>query len=64
MQDEPPRKSRRLARVKVRSLSSPGGYIERGETDKTTDWAKFEQASGCKVNVKTANTSDEMVALR
>ena len=24
---------------------------------------KFEQATGCKVNVKTANTSDEMVAL-
>jgi putative spermidine/putrescine transport system substrate-binding protein len=40
------------------------GYIERGETDKAFDWVtKFEQASGCKVNVKTANTSDEMVAL-
>ncbi len=40
------------------------GYIERGETDKTFDWVtKFEAASGCKVNVKTANTSDEMVAL-
>lgn len=40
------------------------GYIERGETMKEFDWVtKFEQASGCKVNVKTANTSDEMVAL-
>lgn len=40
------------------------GYIERGETDATFDWVtKFEAASGCKVNVKTANTSDEMVAL-
>lgn len=40
------------------------GYIERGETDKAFDWVtKFEAASGCKVNVKTANTSDEMVAL-
>ncbi len=40
------------------------GYIERGETDKDYDWVtKFEQSSGCKVNVKTANTSDEMVAL-
>lgn len=40
------------------------GYIERGETDKKFDWVtKFEEASGCKVNVKTANTSDEMVAL-
>jgi len=40
------------------------GYIERGETDAAYDWVtKFEAASGCKVNVKTANTSDEMVAL-
>jgi len=40
------------------------GYIERGETDKAFDWVtKFEEATGCKVNVKTANTSDEMVAL-
>ena len=40
------------------------GYIERGETDKAFDWAtKFEAESGCKINVKTANTSDEMVAL-
>lgn len=40
------------------------GYVERGETDKAYDWVtKFEEASGCKVSVKTANTSDEMVAL-
>ncbi len=40
------------------------GYIERGETDPAYDWVtKFEAASGCKVSVKTANTSDEMVAL-
>ena len=40
------------------------GYLERGETDASFDWVtKFEQTSGCKVNVKTANTSDEMVAL-
>jgi putative spermidine/putrescine transport system substrate-binding protein len=40
------------------------GYIERGESDKAFDWVtKFEQSSGCKVSVKTANTSDEMVAL-
>ena len=40
------------------------GYIERGETDEAFDWVtKFEEATGCKVNVKTANTSDEMVAL-
>ncbi len=40
------------------------GYIERGETDKNFDWVtKFEEKTGCKVQVKTANTSDEMVAL-
>jgi putative spermidine/putrescine transport system substrate-binding protein len=40
------------------------GYIERGETDKAYDWVSdFEKETGCKVNVKTANTSDEMVSL-
>ena len=40
------------------------GYIERGESDPAYDWVtKFEAATQCKVNVKTANTSDEMVAL-
>ncbi|MGB0808237.1 MAG: ABC transporter substrate-binding protein [bacterium] len=40
------------------------GYIERGETMKEFDWVtKFEEATGCMVKVKTANTSDEMVAL-
>jgi putative spermidine/putrescine transport system substrate-binding protein len=40
------------------------GYIERGETDKNYDWVtQFEKESGCKVNVKTAATSDEMVQL-
>ena len=40
------------------------GYIERGATDKAYDWVTdFEKKSGCKVNVKTAGTSDEMVAL-
>jgi putative spermidine/putrescine transport system substrate-binding protein len=40
------------------------GYIERGETDKNFDWVtSFEKDTGCKVNVKTAATSDEMVTL-
>ena len=40
------------------------GYIERGETMENFDWVtKFEEATGCSVQVKTANTSDEMVAL-
>src|ERR1700736_4748371 len=34
------------------------GYIERGATDKAYDWV-----TGCKVNVKVAGTSDEMVTL-
>ncbi|MCY1015677.1 ABC transporter substrate-binding protein [Pyxidicoccus sp. MSG2] len=40
------------------------GYIERGATDKQYDWVtQFEKDTGCKVNVKTAATSDEMVSL-
>lgn len=40
------------------------GYIERGATDKKFDWVTdFEKKTSCKVNVKTAGTSDEMVAL-
>lgn len=40
------------------------GYIERGETDAAYDWVtSFEAETGCMVNVKTAATSDEMVAL-
>jgi len=39
-------------------------YLERGETDKNYDWVTdFETKSGCKVNVKTATTSEEMLAL-
>jgi putative spermidine/putrescine transport system substrate-binding protein len=40
------------------------GYIERGESDKNYDWVTgFEQETGCKVTVKTAGSSDEMVSL-
>jgi putative spermidine/putrescine transport system substrate-binding protein len=46
------------------SIVAWAGYIERGETDKAYDWVtEFEKSTGCKVSVKTANTSDEMVAL-
>jgi putative spermidine/putrescine transport system substrate-binding protein len=39
-------------------------YIERGETDKNYDWVTdFEAKTGCKVNVRTATTSEEMLAL-
>jgi putative spermidine/putrescine transport system substrate-binding protein len=40
------------------------GYAEDGSTDPTVDWVTpFEDATGCKVNVKTGNSSDEMVQL-
>ncbi len=40
------------------------GYLERGESDKAYDWVTpFEKQTGCKVEVKTAGTSDEMVTL-
>jgi len=46
------------------SIVAWAGYIERGETDPNYDWVtKFEEETGCKVSVKTAATSDEMVAL-
>jgi putative spermidine/putrescine transport system substrate-binding protein len=40
------------------------GYIESGASDKAYDWVTdFEKATSCKVNVKTAASSDEMVTL-
>jgi putative spermidine/putrescine transport system substrate-binding protein len=40
------------------------GYIESGTTDPGYDWVtQFTSDTGCAVNVKTAGTSDEMVAL-
>jgi len=40
------------------------GYIERGANDKNYDWVtQFETETGCKVTVKDAATSDEMVTL-
>lgn len=40
------------------------GYAENGSTDPKVDWVTpFTQATGCKVNVKIGNTSDEMVTL-
>ena len=40
------------------------GYAENGSTDPAVNWVKpFEDQTGCKVNVKIGNTSDEMVTL-
>ena len=46
------------------SIVAWAGYIEEGLTDPAYDWVTgFEAESGCDVQVKTAATSDEMVAL-
>jgi putative spermidine/putrescine transport system substrate-binding protein len=40
------------------------GYVEDGSTDPSVDWVSdFEKQTGCKVNSKIGNTSDEMVTL-
>ncbi len=46
------------------SLIAWAGYVEDGTTDPKVDWVtSFEKESGCQVNVKVGNTSDEMVTL-
>ena len=40
------------------------GYVERGSNDPNYDWVTdFEKTTGCKVTVKDAASSDEMVSL-
>jgi putative spermidine/putrescine transport system substrate-binding protein len=46
------------------NLIAWAGYAEDGSNDKSVDWVHpFEKQTGCKVNTKTAGTSDEMVSL-
>ena len=46
------------------NLVAWAGYVEDGSTDPAVDWVTgFEKETGCKVNVKIGNTSDEMVQL-
>jgi putative spermidine/putrescine transport system substrate-binding protein len=46
------------------NLIAWAGYAEDGSTDPKVDWVTpFEKATGCQVNVKVGNTSDEMVTL-
>jgi len=46
------------------NLVAWAGYVEDGSTDPKVDWVSdFEQQTGCQVNVKVGNTSDEMVTL-
>ena len=46
------------------NLIAWAGYVEDGSTDPAVDWVSdFEKETGCQVNVKIGNTSDEMVTL-
>ncbi len=46
------------------NLIAWAGYVEDGSTDPKVDWVTpFEKKTGCQVNVKVGNTSDEMVTL-
>ncbi len=46
------------------NLIAWAGYVEDGTTDPKVDWVSdFEAETGCNVNVKIGNTSDEMVTL-
>ncbi|MEI7915031.1 MAG: ABC transporter substrate-binding protein [Mycobacteriaceae bacterium] len=46
------------------SLVAWPGYAEDGSNDPKVDWVHpFENETGCKVNIKIGNTSDEMVQL-
>ena len=46
------------------NLIAWAGYVEDGTTDPAVDWVSdFEAETGCTVNVKIGNTSDEMVTL-
>ena len=46
------------------NLIAWAGYVEDGSTDPAVDWVSdFEADTGCQVNVKIGNSSDEMVQL-
>ena len=57
--------ARRSARARARSTSSPGPATPRTAptTRRSTGSTRSRQQTGCKVNVKIGNTSDEMVQL-
>jgi putative spermidine/putrescine transport system substrate-binding protein len=46
------------------NLIAWSGYVESGENDPKYDWVTpFEKRTGCRINVKYGDTSDEMVTL-
>jgi putative spermidine/putrescine transport system substrate-binding protein len=65
---KPPSKIKPLAKLGAGegklNIIAWAGYAEDGSTDPKVDWVTpFEQQTGCQVNVKIGNTSDEMVTL-
>jgi putative spermidine/putrescine transport system substrate-binding protein len=65
---KPPSKAKPLAKLGAGegqvNIIAWAGYAEDGSTDPKVDWVTpFEQKTGCQVNVKIGNTSDEMVTL-
>jgi putative spermidine/putrescine transport system substrate-binding protein len=65
---KPPSKQQALAKLGAGegklNIIAWAGYAEDGSTDPKVDWVTpFEQKTGCQVNVKIGNTSDEMVTL-
>ncbi|MBY0290744.1 MAG: ABC transporter substrate-binding protein [Mycobacteriaceae bacterium] len=66
--DEPPPKLEPMEAVGdgegELNLIAWAGYAEDGSNDSSADWVTpFERQTGCQVNVKVGNTSDEMVQL-
>jgi putative spermidine/putrescine transport system substrate-binding protein len=46
------------------NLIAWAGYVEDGSTDPDVDWVTdFEKETGCQVEVKIGNTSDDIVCL-
>jgi putative spermidine/putrescine transport system substrate-binding protein len=65
---QPPKKIEPLAKLGAGegklNIIAWAGYAEDGSSDPKVDWVTpFEQKTGCQVNVKIGNTSDEMVTL-
>ena len=64
----PPKKIEPLAKLGAGegklNIIAWAGYAEDGSSDPKVDWVTpFEKKTGCQVNVKIGNTSDEMVTL-
>lgn len=63
--DDKPKAQESLGKTEGKlNIIAWAGYAEDGSTDPKVDWVTpFEKQTGCQVNVKVGNTSDEMVTL-